>query len=364
MTARPLLTLFLVVAYCPALHAQRPPKNAKAGALAKSKFYELILDFGHDEIAKATLKDLDRVWPVTMTLLGVKKAAPRKPLRLHLYRTVAAYEAAEARLTKGRFKKNLAFSHHATKSGHVALQPTISDETMAIVGVPPQTRSLLVHEAAHLAVYAAMRNYASHPAWFTEGVTTWVEAQVCNHRPDPAPGRASSQPRYSDYEARARKILDDGSLPGCEQLLADQYGKLEGTDRYAVQLLFFRYLKEHHDRGLGRLLARARQLGGGVTYGKRLAKDFKKHLGKPEAIDQGLAKYITGLHPEWRQPLRALAKTKDGWLQIAFPDTNAVAHQVAPVGKSDYLLRGTLRFLPAKSAQMNLLLDCTASGMV
>ncbi len=151
MTPRPkprpifFLAAFLVAACCPALDAQRSPRNAKAGGTAKGKFYELILDFGHDDIAKTTLVELDRVWPVTMKLLGVKKAAPRKPLRLHLYRTVAAYEAADAKLTKGRFKKNLAFSHHATMSSHVALQPGISDETMAIIGLPPQTRYVLVH---------------------------------------------------------------------------------------------------------------------------------------------------------------------------------------------------------------------------
>lgn len=262
----------------------------------------------------------------------------------------------EASLTKGAFKKNMSFSHHGTKSSHVAVQPEIADELMAIVGLPPQTRYVLAHEAAHLAVYEAMPNYPSHPQWFAEGIAVWVEAQVLDNPKD--------QPHCTDYEARALRILEAGSLPGCEQLLADQYGKLDGIDRYSVQFLFFRYLVDHRSREFGRLLGRARKLGPGITYGKRLAKDFHKHLGKAEVIDKGFANYVRGLEPAWRQVHRALANTKDGWLQIAFPKTNAIAHHVKPAGKSDYTIRGKLRFLPAKGVQMNLLLDHTKTGMI
>src|SRR5688500_8842043 len=74
---------------------------------------------GDEALAESALAVVDRVWPIVAAAFGVPDAKPEKPLTVNLYRTISGYEAAEKELTGGRFARNLAMAHHASRSAHV-----------------------------------------------------------------------------------------------------------------------------------------------------------------------------------------------------------------------------------------------------
>lgn len=102
--------------------------------------YRVICHFASDEIAVAALETAEDVWPIAEDLFSLKQPPPPAPLEIHLYRNAATYEQAEARITAGRFRENLAFSDWNTKSAHVALQPDCGDEALAARRLAEQGR--------------------------------------------------------------------------------------------------------------------------------------------------------------------------------------------------------------------------------
>ena len=117
-------------------------ESSKAG-----EHFRVVCHFDGDEIVSAALKTAEAVWPVADELFGIKAAAPKSPLEIHLYRNAADYERAESALTGGRFKANLAFLQEGANAAHVAVQPDCTDATLQAVGLNAQTRRLIAHEA-------------------------------------------------------------------------------------------------------------------------------------------------------------------------------------------------------------------------
>ena len=323
--------------------------------------FRLVCHFANGEAADQAIAAVEATWPRAGELYDLEALEGHELLSVHLYRDAQSYEAAEQALTQGAFRRNLAFAHHATMSAHVALQPPLSDEALAQVGLPAQTLRLLAHEAAHLVRYACMRNSRSHPRWVADGSASWIDEAVS--RDLGLVDELEQDPGYSTMLLRVRKLFERDALPTSEQILRDQLDELGFYEGYAVRWLYFRYLKEgKHSAEFRPMLAELRRLGGGSDFAARLFEQIEKSLGKRKlaSIDKGFRKYVSTLEPAWDQVFRALHFKDDAWVQAAF-DKNAIAWRRTPSGKN-YTIAGELTILPGPRGQMNVFLGRSEQG--
>ena len=335
------------------------------GTTRAGTYFRIVCDFENEPVARQALETAEAAWPIAAKLCGSPDARPAHPLDIHLLRTVAAYEKEEAALTGGKFRKNLAFSSWEKKAAYVVLQPQCSDDALKTVGVPALTRRLLAHEVFHLVRSETIPNFESHPDWFADGAASWIEDEVL------AALRLTSglekDPESSTDIRRARDLLEKGKLPSAREIFRDQTSSLEFYGRYAVVGLFFRFLKGgKHRPELEAILAEMRRLVGGEKFTERIFEFIERTLGSEglDTLDREFKDFLRTKSPQWDQEYRSLEPVGKDWIQIAFPDTNAVAWRTEPVGKSKYALTGELEILPGASRQLNLLLGRTDQGFV
>lgn len=330
----------------------------------QGEHFQLVCHFANEEVADRALEAVEAVWPRAEELYRLGQDDDLGLLTVHLYRDPAAYERAEEQLTGGKFKRNLAFASHETMSAHVALQPPLSDEALAEVGLPAQTLRLLAHEAAHLVRYSHMRNYRSHPGWLSDGAASWVDEKVSFDLG--LATKLEEDPNFSTGLLRVKKLLEKDQLPTAEQIFLDQTDELEFHERYDVRWLFFRFMLEgKNGKSFRKLIDKARQLGGGEDFTDRLFKECLRIFNKSKLtkIDREFRKYVATLEPGWEEIYRALHFSGERWVQAAF-DSNAIAWRREPAGKKKYSVAGELTILTSPGQQMNLLLGRSDQGFL
>lgn len=338
-------------------------KNAsgsKASSHAIGKHVEIVCDFDDQALCDAALAISEAGWAETVRLFSMADTVPEKPVTFHLYATVKAYEKAEKKLTKGKFRENLAFSAHKDLSSHLVVQPPMSAAVRKKVGLTEMTRRLVAHEASHLCRYVCLPNHEDHPRWLADGVAWMVEQKVAVKQEG---GKPQSSPYADKLVLTAQRLLKDGKYPAIADVLKDNFGEAEGFDIYAVTHLTFEFLASRGDGAwLKTTLGSARSMGGGGHYAERLRDVAMETLGSAAAgVDAALRAHLLSLKPEWDQVIRSLDVDGEDWTQVAFPDRNAIAWRKQSL-TNDNVFRGTLSFLSTKPAQMNLLLGRSDDG--
>src|SRR5690606_35212449 len=71
---------------------------------------------------------------------------------------------------------------------------------------------------------------------------------------------------------------------------------------------------------------------------------------------------LRGQEPKWDEAFRSLSCHGAEWRQIAFPETNAIACNLAPVAAGPLEPSGGMRILPGGRGQMNVLFGRTENG--
>ncbi|MGH7152141.1 MAG: hypothetical protein ACREIU_15655 [Planctomycetota bacterium] len=341
---------------------------AAAGTTKSGKFFRIVCDFEGPRAAALALETAEATWPIAARLFGSPDARPEKPLDIHLFRTQAAYEKADADVGGGRFKENLCFAHAGSKAAYLLLQPQCSDDALAAIGLPLLTRRLLAHEAAHLVRYETIPSPDSHPGWLVHGAATWVEEEVLAAL-RLTPG-LEQDPESSTDLRRAADLLARNQLPGARQVFRDQVEGLKFYERYAVTGLFFRFLKDgKHRAAFDSLLAEARRLAGGEGTSGRLLEFVEKTWGAEglAALDGEFAAFLRSKSPDWDQGIRgfrSLEPAGKDWIQIAFPETNAIAWRTSSSKGSEYTISGEVEIWPGATRQMNVLLAQAGDGYV
>ena len=342
---------------------------ASEGTTVTGDHFRVHLDFSSDVLAEQALDAVEALWPRAGELYGDFELAGDDRLEVHLYRTERAYETAEYGMTRGRFRNNRAFAHWDTKSAHVVLDPPVDASVLEEFGLPDQTLRLLVHEAAHLARFARCESYRVHPAWLGNGAASWIDQAVMEDlgRSDPVEDPWASQALHE-----LSVIVREDRLPSAREILLDDLDQLEGREFYAVHETFLRFWKESRD---------AKALGDAIeTVLAADAPDDADALRTAvvdavpravlERLSKGFARYAKGLEPAWNSVFRSLQPLparEDGtrrWLQMAFPETNAVCWRVDRELERRYEVGGRLRILPVGGRQMNLLLARSDEGFV
>lgn len=318
--------------------------------------YTVHWDGGTEAPAELALQAVERVFPLVAATFGVADTKPATPLDVHLYRTFAGYEAAEKRLTDGRFARNLAMCHFDSKSAHVALQPPCTDATLRAIGLPGLTVRMLAWEATHAARYELCTNFRDHPDWFADGLAAWASGQVVAAL---RPGAVDGDPLDDTHLVLVQRLLTAKRLPPVQDVLADAIDDLDFTDRYAVRAVLFAFLQgDRHRQKLATVAGRIRSTGGGAGLRAEVLAAAKRAFGS--GIDREFRAFVTKREPRWEEVFRSLAPGADGeWVQVAFPERNAVAWNLAPARGGRLQLSGELRILPGGRQQMNVLFGRT-----
>lgn len=335
--------------------------RAQDGApiVEKGTFFEVHCHGGDQVLAARALAVVEPVWAKVATAAGRPDARPKQRLPVHLYRTIAGYEAAELRLTKGKFARNLAMTHHASESAHVALQPPCSDESLRALGVPALTLELLAWEAAHLARRSVLGTHGEHPMWLVDGLAAHVgraSARQLSGAADQAPD--AGWPTRDTDVVQVQQLAKKQKLPPASAILADRIDDLDMHDRYAARAVFFEMLcLPRHEKALAKVLAAVRSTGGGKDYPERVLASARTAFGK--GLDAEFTAYVAGCQAQWSETFRSLAPCADGLQQIAWPDVNAIAWQQQPIAGGAVRIAGKLRILPGDGRQMNVLFGRT-----
>jgi hypothetical protein len=279
-----------------------------------------------DDVAEQVRETVLKTWEVASDLYGAELSS--KKLDVNLYRDKEGYLAVEEKLTKGRFKRNQAFAHFATKSAHVALQPFLTDAGLEDVGLPTLTAQLLAHETAHIIRYDHLdHSFRNHPTWFYHGMASWIDRKVVTEL-----GLASDQlndPKTGASIRNAKKLLADGKYPSVQAILDDEVEGLKFQENYDVYWIFVSSLFENHPKKMREFVRDSRRLGGGQGFAKRMADLLLETLEvDTDQLDQEVRDYLNSLCPVWVDEYRSLETAGDEWIQIGFPNTHAVTwHQ-------------------------------------
>lgn len=336
---------------------------AEALTIREGAWFRVVCHFEHDRAADEALAAVEAVGPLAARLYGLRQPDAGKQLEVHLYRTVADYEAAEEKLTGGRFKRNLAFAHHESHTAHVAVQPPVSEEVLDQLGLPHLTQNLLAHEASHIVRFRAMPSFRSHPMWVVDGAAIWLAVQGELARKRIASIEAC--PLSATEICHGQRLLEQGRLPKVRDLLHDRTDELEFYERYASRWLLFQFLASGpYAEGLRKAMWKLRQMGGGSTFANRLEERLVAATASTDALDTAFRAWLKGLRPIWREAIRSLDAQGDAWVQAAWPDRNAVAWRTQPVGLRRYDVSGRMEVFPGTNMQMNILLDKTDAGFV
>ena len=327
--------------------------------------FEVVCHFDDAAAARAALTAAEATWPIASRLYGGRPDAPAERPVIHLYRDPASYIAAEAALTQGRFKRNLAFAHYASRTAHVAVQPRLSDDALARTGLTFQTLRLVIHEAAHLVRYLAFDNYRSHPDWFADGNASWLEEVVLRE--------LGELPELEDAPSFCAKIrstqrqLDDRSLPSVAELLDDGTGALTFHETYAVRWMLFRFLMAAPQRpAMRRVIDQLETFGADRMTGSRVAAALRHELGEAAlaTIDRRFAQHVAALSPRWQETARALDTSGEVWTHAAFDQHDAIAWRTGAIGERPFLLSGGVTVLADGPARLGLLLEQPGAGVV
>ena len=346
------------------------PSRAPAGlALIKraGPHFRVLCHFDDGASADAALETAEAIWPLASKMYGLTDAPLDPPLDVHLYRRTADYLAAEHDIGVGTFDRNLAFSSYETRSSYVAVQPDLTDDALADVGITAQTRHLIAHEAAHLVRYRVSPGLRSHPGWISDGAAIWIEEETLAAHGWSAGG--GEDPYIASDMIRAQRLLAGGHLPSATSIVRDQTGDMEMYDRYAVRKLLFRRLITRKDAPAFRAaLTKVWALEDGPDFAKRCEAVVTAPYAAEglAGLDLDFEQFVRSQAPAWDEVLRCLGTAGDAWVQTAFADHNAVSWRTASVGAGSYEVRGQIEILPGSghAQQMNFLLGRAADGFV
>lgn len=335
-----------------------PPLGSPVGepTLLEGEHFRVVCDFENEVLAREALATAEAAFGQAVRLYGEPEV---DALVLHLYGTRTAYEVAEAKITGGVFRRNLAFSSFASREAHVAIQPECTVDQLTRIGLPTLTRHQIAHEAAHVVCYNAQRNYQYHPTWLAEGAAMWVgeEAMLAGGW---SPGYLAD-PFTARTRVLAQGLLEQERLPSLRNIIEDDGVKgLDFFERYAVWGLAFRYLvaERRGEEFLG-VIRTGREWTPNWSYRGKVLHGIRGVWSNDELarVDRKFRAWIRGLEPEWNEVQRSLAVGSDSWVQIGFESEGALAWRSEKIRSATCVLGGHVERMPGSQGELAVLLD-------
>ncbi|MBX3396320.1 MAG: hypothetical protein KF841_13235 [Phycisphaerae bacterium] len=334
------------------INVEPPPIDPAPTHIVAGRRFRIICDWKNQKAAAEALRVVEAVWPIVTESWDcdegfAESSEPVTELDVYLYQTIAAYESADAARTGGRFRENLSFSHHQDRKARVALQPPCSDELLARSGLPVLTRTMLAHEAAHLAVYSLIPNHADHPEWMTEGFAAWAATEVL--LADRSIDSVEADPFSATMLTRARGLANDKRWPSLKSIITGVRLPFKLQDRYAIYWQLYRFLNQpQYQMKLSEIHRHARRSPRSNRLTLELG-DFATRqfggLGGLKACDAEFRRFVMEARPRWWELTRSMEIRGDEWIQIAFPSTRASLQFDKPIQATSFRVTGSLEFL-------------------
>ena len=338
------------------------PAPTRPSRTLRGDHFEIVAPFSDAGLGLRVLEVAEAAWPYAVELYGASPDAIDPPLRLYLYATADEYRRAEAARTGGRFRSHLAFSHVASRSAHVALQPTVSGTVLGRIGLPAQTLRLVAHEAVHLASYHACPNAPYFPSWLDEGAATWVEQRVAESHGLTAPAE-SFDPWAGRYAVIAQHLLDQGQLPSVADILDGRITQRKRGAAYAIDKSFFSFLWTHGGTEFRNAVPQLVRTAAPRDLGRTLADAVRAAFEDPElhTVDAAFKEYVDSRRPVWFERQRSLATGSD-WIQVAFTEHDALSTRTEPEPRETFALEGSLEILPSGGRALFVTLEGQVPG--
>lgn len=319
------------------------------------------MDFDDKALAKEVLAAVEPAWNETLRFLGRSDIKLEERLVVNVFETVAGYETAEQKLTKGRFKNNLCFSHFGTRAVYSALVPDGDASVRKALGASRHFLRQQAHEAVHVAVYALINNHRSHPNWLAEGMATLIAERI-----SVAKGwteAVEETPFYAQRFYLCQSLRRRGLLPGPRAVFQENLEHLNSNERYAIWWTLFRFLFAEHEGELQQVMKLAWGLGGGPRFTQRLYEKVRT-VWDDAALDKihdAYRTHVDGFAPRWREPHRTLHVDGKEWRQMAYRNRNAVAWRMPAVGSS-YQVKAKVTIPASSNPQANIYVGKSDAG--
>lgn len=343
-----------------------PASATDKESVEKGAHFRVVAHFDAPKLAQDALATAEAAWSACAEVFGEIQVTPDTLLEVNLYRNTADYEVADQRFAGGKFAANLSFSTPSTKACYIAVQPDLSNDALAKVGLTLLTRQVIAHEAAHVYSYRAWNNTSTQPLWIGEGAAQWISKKTMTSGrwiADPA-----EDPMLATFSSRVKDLESAHKLPTLASILDDKIGELDLNERYAVWLAAFEFLHEaQHAKLFPEIVAAARRIGSGPDHGARLARDVRGIIGDDAALtalDGEFKAFVHAQNPRWSEVYRSLSTSGTTWFQTAFESVNAIAWRTEMVATDNYELSGEVEIYDGPAQQMNVLLGRTDHGFV
>jgi|GEM_PF-2637218 len=375
--------------------------------------FRVVCHFPDDRVARTALQLAEAAAHVAEEVWGPMPVRSAAPLELHLYRTVQDFDRAAEVLTHRTNHDNLNFFVGERLQSHVLVQPLLSQEALAALGLPLLTKSLITFQAAQLLRAARAPGWSLQPAWYAAGLGKWVALralravgamtdpmtdplwssnihdlqQLQRRLPAPSPDNTVESVAYwtDAAPAAARPVARNTHLPLPSEILTrDLSGSLTQNEFFGLAWLTFETLMTppfaattralvaelqalpDPDGSLSAPAAAALARGGGLkrVVAGRLAQRATSLFG-PEQLqlmDAAFQRALTALTPHWSEETRSLDAQGRDWVQIAFPQSlrssrRAAAWSLDRVPAASFAISGRALMLPNFGRQMNVFLE-------
>ena len=342
-----------------------PHPSVAADSEASGRHFRVHCHFKNDAVAAEVLETAEAAWKTATKLFGASGQPVDEPMSVHLYPDVEAYREAEGRLAGGEFRNEPGFAHPDSHAIHVLVQPPLSKRLLKTVGLPAMTRRRVAREVAHLARFTAIPNFGSHPGWLGDGAAIYVAARVM--RSNKWSPSSASDPFMATHMSCAKKMLEDQRLPPMSSIFQDSLQSLKSFERDALRWSLFRFLRKRENAPkLDQVIAEAGRIEPGIGYPQGLYVFAEQTFGRDgfERLNTDFREFVRGLKPKWEVKYHSLEVRRKQWIQIAFPDNNALAWRSEPTGSEKFTIQGELKILQAKVEQMNVIFGRDENGFV
>jgi len=388
-----------------------PPPDPPGLATATGATFRVVCHFPDARVARMALQLAETAEQVAGEMWGAAPAPPAHPLEIHLYRTVQDFDRAAEALTHRTNHDNLNFFVGERLQSHILVQPLLSDEVLAALGVPLLTKSLIAFQAAQLLRAARAPGWTLQPAWFAAGLGKWVALrtlraagamidpmsdplwssnvhdlqQLQRRLPAPTPDNTIEAVAYWTDAAASRAAPRNTHLPLPSEILArDLSGGLTQNEFFGAAWLMFETLMTppfaattralagellalpDPDAPMAPATAAALARGGGVkrVVASRLAERALALFGRDglQLMDAAFQRALMALKPHWSEETRSLDAQGRDWVQIAFPQSlrmgrRAAAWSLDRVPSASFAISGRALMLPNFGHQMNVFLE-------
>ena len=389
------------------------PADPPGLATATGPTFRVVCHFPDARVARTALQLAEAAARVTEEVWGPPATRPPAPLELHLYRTMQDFDRAAEVLTHRTNHDNLNFFVGERLQSHVLVQPLLSEEALAALGLPLLTKSLIAFQAAQLLRAVRSPGWSLQPAWYAAGLGKWVALrtlrsagamadpmtdplwssnihdlqQLQRRLPAPSPDNTVESVAYWTEAAVALRgpAPRNTHLPLPSEILTrDLSGSLTQNEFFGLAWLMFETMMTPHFAGTTRALVAELQAlpspdgplspasaaviarGGGLkrVVAGRLAERSTSLFGPDELqlMDDAFQHALTALTPHWSEETRSLDAQGRDWVQIAFPQSlrasqRATAWSLDRIPAASFAISGRALMLPNFGRQANVFLE-------